>query len=170
MMIGTSDEGGTVDFTVRYEPAPDEVARALHQGLKRQLTAVYRTLPSVLVVAGIVCILADAVIMGAGMVVAAVAAPFAATRTLRRIARRQLTYMCMPTTIRVTSDGYECRADQYTTTMQWSMFRQIVTTPEFWLFFINKQFAAFLPKQAFDSAQQAELDAFFTARQNAGAL
>lgn len=75
----------------------------------------------------------------------------------------------MSTTLRVTSDGYECRTDQYTTTMRWSMFREIVTTQEFWLFFVNRQFAAFLPNNAFDSEQQAELGAFLAARQRAGA-
>jgi hypothetical protein len=107
--------------------------------------------------------------MGIGMLVAAVVAPFAATWSIRRIARRQLTYLCVPTTLQVTSDGYECRTDQYTTTVQWSMFRQVVTTPEFWLFFVNRQFAAFLPKRAFDSEQQVELGGFLAARQNAEA-
>ncbi|MFI9846431.1 YcxB family protein [Nonomuraea sp. NPDC051941] len=158
-----------MDFTIRYEPAPDEVARALRQGLKRQLTAVYRFLPSVLVVAGLACIWADAVFVGVGMLVAAVVAPFAATLAIRRLAARQLAYMCVPTTIRVTSEGYECRTEQYSTTMQWSMFGQVVTTPEFWLFFVNRQLAAFLPKRAFNSEQQAELIDFLAARQNAGA-
>ncbi|MEV6031325.1 YcxB family protein [Nonomuraea sp. NPDC052116] len=158
-----------MDFTIRYEPAPDEVARALRQSLKRQLTAVYRFLPSVLVVAGLTCIWADAVFVGAGMLVAAAVAPFAATRAIRRLTARQLAYMCVPTTIRVTSEGYECRTEQYSTTMQWSMFGQVVTTPEFWLFFVNRQPAAFLPKRAFNSEQQAELIDFLAARQNAGA-
>ncbi|MCG5217372.1 YcxB family protein [Streptosporangium soli] len=158
-----------MDFTIRYEPAPDEVARALRQGLKRQLITVYRILPSVLVVAGLACIWADAVFMGVGMLVAAIVAPFVATWAIRRIATRQLAYMCVPTTIRVTNDGYECRTDQYSTTMQWSMFGQVATTQEFWLFFVSRQPAAFLPKCAFDSEQQAELSDFLAARQNAEA-
>ncbi|GAA3535521.1 hypothetical protein GCM10022419_013890 [Nonomuraea rosea] len=158
-----------MDFTIRYEPAPDEVARALRQGLKRQLVMVYRILPSVLVVAGLACMWADSVFLGVGMLVAAVVAPFVATWMIRRIAARQLTYMCVPTTIRVTNDGYECRTDQYSTTMQWSMFGEVATTPEFWLFLVNRQPAAFLPKRAFNSEQQAELSAFLTARQDAEA-
>ena len=167
-MTGTSGKGGMVDFTVRYEPTSDEVARALHQGLKRQLATIYRVLPAVLVVAGLVCILADAAIMGVGMLVAAVAAPLAGTWMLRRTARRQLTYLCAPTTLRVTGDGYECRTDQYATTMQWSIFTRVTTTAEFWLFFTNGQLVAFLPKRAFDSEQQAALCDFLTARQHAG--
>lgn len=54
MMIGNSGEGGKVDFTGRYEPAPDEVARALHQGLRRQLKTLFGILIAVLVVAGVV--------------------------------------------------------------------------------------------------------------------
>ncbi|MEV0616458.1 YcxB family protein [Nonomuraea sp. NPDC050404] len=158
-----------MDFTIRYEPAPDEVVRALRQSLKRQLVMVYRILPSVLVVSGLACIWADAVFLGVGMLVAALVAPSVATWALRRIAARQLTYMCVPTTIRVTNDGYECRTDQYSTTMQWSMFGEVATTPEFWLFFVNRQPAAFLPKRAFDSEQQAELNAFLAARHNADA-
>ena len=87
---------------------------------------------------------------------------------IRRTARRQLTYICVPTTIRVTDDGYECRTDQSATTVQWSMFGRIVDTPESWLFFVNGQWNGLLPRCAFDSAQQAELDAFFAARRNAG--
>jgi len=167
-MTGISGKGGMVDFTVRYEPTSDEVARALHQGLKRQLTTVYRILPSVLVVAGLVCILADTVIMGVGMLVAAVVAPLPGAWAFRRTARRQHTYLCAPTTLRVTGDGYECRTDQYTTTMQWSMFTRVTTTAEFWLFFANGQLMAFLPKRAFDSEQQTTLGDFLTARQHAG--
>jgi hypothetical protein len=41
--------------------------------------------------------------------------------------------------------------------MQWSVFQEVVDTPEVWLFFTNRQFAAFLPKSAFDSDQRAGL-------------
>ncbi|MEU8802124.1 YcxB family protein [Spirillospora sp. NPDC048819] len=156
-----------MDITIQYEVSPDEVARALHRGLKRQLRTVYLVLPAVLVVAGAVCFLADAVIISVGMLVAAVAAPMAATWAIRRLARRQLTYLCVPTTVRVTGEGYETRTDQSTTMMKWSMFSRVETTPEFWLFFINRQIAAFLPKNAFDAEQQAELGGFLAARENA---
>jgi hypothetical protein len=49
------------------------------------------------------------------------------------------------------------------------MFSQVVSTPEFWLFFVNRQFTGFLPKRAFDSEQQSELGDLFTARRIAGA-
>lgn len=167
-MVNTSDEGGMVDFAVRYEPTPDEVARALKQGFRRQLKATYRVLPPVLIVSGLVCILVGNVSLGVGMLVGAVVFPLIATWSIGRTAKRQLTYLCVPTTLRMTSDGYECRTDQSTTTMQWSLFGRVETTPEFWLFFVNKQCAGFLPRRAFDSEQQAELDGFFAARQNAG--
>ncbi|MFJ2028141.1 YcxB family protein [Streptosporangium sp. NPDC087985] len=168
-MVTTSDEGGMVDFTVRYEPTPDEVTRALQQGFKRQLKVTYLALPSVLIASGLICILVDAVGMGIGMLVGAVVFPLVLTRSIRRTAKRQLTYLCVPTTLRVTSDGYEYRTDQSTTTVRWSLFGRVVTTPEFWLFFVNKQCTGFLPRRAFDSEQQTELDGFFAARQNAGA-
>ncbi|MGP4027884.1 YcxB family protein [Actinomadura sp. 3N407] len=156
-----------MNITIKYEVSPDEVARALQLGIKRQLRAVYLVLPSVLVAAGIACFLIDAVILGIGMLVAAVAAPMAATRAVRRLATRQLTYLCVPTTVRVTDEGYESRTDQSTTMMKWSMFSRVETTPEFWLFFINRQIAAFLPKNAFDGEQQAELGGFLAAWENA---
>ncbi|MFG2086459.1 MULTISPECIES: YcxB family protein [unclassified Spirillospora] len=162
-----------MDITIRYEPSTDEVARALRLGLKRQLRVVYLVvLPTVLVAAGLVCFLIGDVFIGVGMLVAAAAAPIAAiaaTRAIRRLAARQLTYLCVPTTLHVTDDGYETRTDQYTVKMTWSMFSRVETTPEFWLFFINRQIAAFLPKNAFDGEQQAELGGFFAAWENAKA-
>lgn len=156
-----------MDITIQYELTPDEAARALHRGLRRQLRSVYVVLPAVLVVAGVVCILLDSVILGAGMLVAAVAAPMAGTWAVRRLARRQLAYLCVPTTVRVTGEGYETRTDQSATTMKWSMFSRVETTPEFWLLFIDRQIAAFLPKNAFDAEQQAEIGGFLAARESA---
>jgi hypothetical protein len=149
-----------MDFTVTYEPTPDEVARALRLGVRRQLRVFYWALPAVLVVAGAVCVLVDSTSMGIAMLVAAVVAPFAGGWSIRRLARKQLGHMCVPTVLRFTSEGYEYRTEQSATSLQWSLFSQVMAGPEFWLFFINKQFAAFLPRRAFDPAQQAELDAF----------
>ncbi|WP_106399511.1 YcxB family protein [Actinocorallia populi] len=157
-----------VDFTVRYQPTPDDVVRAAQHGLKRQLRTVRLVLPAVLVASGTVCVLVGAVSTGVGMFAGAVVAPFAMSWGVRRTARRQLTYICVPTTIRVTDDGYECRTDQSATTVRWSMFGQIVSTPESWLFFVDGHWNGFLPRCAFDGGQQAELDDFFAARRNAG--
>lgn len=168
MMIATSDKGGTVDFTVRYEPSPDEVARALDQGLTRQLRTLYVALPVALAGAGVACLLAGAVGLGVGLMVGAVAFPPALKWTARRMARRQLAYICVPTTLRVADDGYACVTDQSTTTVQWSMFTRIDGTPEFWLFFIGNQWSGFLPRRAFDGEQQAALDGLFAAREPAG--
>ncbi|GAA0576276.1 YcxB family protein [Actinomadura livida] len=158
-----------MDITLQYEATPEEVARALHLGLRRQLRGVYIVLPAVLVVAAAGCFLGGSAIMGAGMLIAAVAAPMAATRAVRRLAMKQLTYLCVPTTVHVTDDGYETRTDQSTTAMKWSMFSRVEATPEFWLLYINRQIAGFLPKNAFDAAQRAALDAFFAAREDAKA-
>lgn len=157
-----------MDFTVEYGPTPDEVARALQQGSKQQLKVAYVVLPSVLSVSGLVCILVDAVGMGVGMLVGAVTFPFVMVWSLRRIAKRQLTHLCVPTVLRMTDDGYEYRTDQTTTTMRWSLFGRVVTGPEFWLFFVNRQCVAFLPRRAFNSEQQAEFDRFLASRQNPG--
>ncbi|WP_425465646.1 YcxB family protein [Nonomuraea turkmeniaca] len=81
------------------------------------------------------------------------------TWSVRRMAKRQLTYLCVPTTLHITGDGYECHTEQVTTTLRWSFFSDVVTGPEFWLLFVNKQPAAFLPRRAFTPEQQADLDA-----------
>ncbi|MFB9679160.1 YcxB family protein [Streptosporangium vulgare] len=155
-----------VDFTTTYEPTPDEVARALGQGVRQQLKIAYLVLPSVLIVSGLVCVLVDALYMGAVMLLVAVVFPLALTWSIRRTGRRRLTYLCVPTTLRLTDDGYEARSDHFTTTMQWSLFGRIVTGPEFWLFFVNKQFTGFLPRRALSGEQQAEFDDFLASRQN----
>ncbi|MBB6347044.1 YcxB family protein [Nonomuraea muscovyensis] len=164
MMIVASDEGGTVDITVRYELSPDEVARALQQGLNRQLRTLFVALPAAFTVSGAGCLLAGATGLGAGLLAGAVVFPFALMWSARRMARRQLAYLCVPTTLRVTDDGYECATDQSTTTVRWSMFARIVGTPEFWLFFIGRQWTGFLPRRAFDGEQQDALDRFFAGR------
>lgn len=69
----------------------------------------------------------------------------------------------------MTSDGYEVRTEQHTTAMKWSMFSEVVATPEFWLFYTGKLLMAFLPKAAFDDEQRAELDAFLAVHQKAQA-
>ncbi|WP_344865881.1 YcxB family protein [Planomonospora alba] len=71
-----------------------------------------------------------------------------------------------PTALRVTDDGYEARTGHSTTTMRWSLFGRITTGPEFWLFFVNRQFTGFLPRRAFGTGQQAESDGFLASRQN----
>ncbi|WP_433436118.1 YcxB family protein [Nonomuraea sp. CA-141351] len=157
-----------VDFTVRYEPTPDEVARALGQGVRQQLKIAYRALPVVLVVSGLVCILLDATSIGIGMLIGAVVFPLVLTWSIRRTGKRQLAYLCVPTTLRITDEGYEFRTDQSTTTVQWSLFGRIVTGTEFWLFFVGRQFMGFLPRRAFSSEQQAELDGLLASRQRAG--
>ncbi|MEU6424254.1 YcxB family protein [Microbispora sp. NPDC046973] len=157
-----------VDFTVRYEPTPDEMARALGQGLRQQLKVVYLALPPVLILSGLVCILVGGTYPGIGMLVGAVVFPLVLTWSIRRTGRRQLAHLCVPTTIRVSDDGYECRTEQSTTAMRWALFGRITTGTEFWLFFVNRQFTGFLPRRAFTSEQQAEFDNFLASRQNAG--
>ncbi|MEU6039828.1 YcxB family protein [Actinomadura sp. NPDC047616] len=154
-----------MDFTVDYQPSPDEVTRALGLGVNRQLRAFRLGLPAVLVLLGGACLLGDGASLGIGMFAGAVVAPFALGWAIRRMARRQVAYLCLPATVHVTSDGYEVRTDQSTTSMRWSLFGRIDSTPEFWLLFINRQFAAFLPKRAFDDDQRRELESLFAARQ-----
>ncbi|WP_433466804.1 YcxB family protein [Spirillospora sp. CA-128828] len=155
-----------MDITVEYQPTADEVVRAFSQGLRRQLAALYAVLVSVLVAGALVLFVTGNVTMAIALLVSSVLGPLAGNWWLRRRARTQLAFLCVPTTVRVTDDGYECRTDQSTTAMRWSMFSTVVTTPEFWLLFVNKQPAAFLPKSAFDARQQAEIDGFLTARKS----
>ncbi|MFB4276455.1 YcxB family protein [Nonomuraea sp. MTCD27] len=158
-----------MDFTVQYDPTPDEVVRAFEQGAKRQLRFFYRLLPSILVIAGVVCVLTGGRALGVGMFAGAVAFPFVLNWSIRRMSRRQVAYLCVPTTLHLTGDGYECRTEQITTTMRWSFFTEVVTGPEFWLLIVNKQPAAFLPRRAFTPEQQAELEAVLSATGKTGA-
>lgn len=156
-----------MDFTLSYEPTPSEVGRACHEGLMRQLKPFYVVLVLVLVAGGVICVLVGVISVGIGMLAAAVVVPLTGPLVIRRLVARRLGFLCVPTTVRVTGDGYEVRTEQHTTSMKWSMVDQVVTTPEFWLLYTNKLFTAYLPKAAFDDEQQAELEAFFAARQNA---
>ncbi|MFA1548755.1 YcxB family protein [Actinomadura chokoriensis] len=153
-----------MDITVRYEPAPEEVVRAVQRGLRGQLAALYAVLVSVLVAGAVVLFLLGDPTMAIALLVASVLGPLAGSWWLRRRLRKQLAFLSVPTTVRVMDDGYECRTDESTTAMRWSMFSDVVTTPEFWLLFVNKQPVAFLPKAAFDAAQQAEIAGFLAAR------
>lgn len=157
-----------MDITVRYEPTEDEVVRAFSQGLRRQLTAMYAVLVAVLVAGAAVMFATGNTAMGIGMLVASVLGPLAGNWWLRKRARRTLSFLCVPTTVRVTDDAYECRTEESTTTMRWTMFSNVISTQEFWLLFVNKQPAAFLPKAAFDGPQQAEIDGFLAARGSVG--
>lgn len=157
----------TMDFTISYQPTPDDVSRALQQGVMRQLKLVSLAVPLVLAASGLACLAVGAVGLGAGMLAGAVAFPLVLSMVIRRMAKRQLTYFCVPTTLRVTGDGYETRTDQSTTATRWSLFSRIETTPEFWLFFVNRQFTGFLPRRAFSDGQQAELDGLFAVRKEA---
>jgi fatty acid desaturase len=155
-----------VDFTVDYQPSREEVAQALQQGVKLQFRVLFTVLIAVLAVCGLICVLLDGVGLGIAMFIGAAVSPFVMSWSLRHTGRRQLAFLCVPTTLHLTSDGYEVRTDQSTTTTRWSLFTRVVPTPQFWLFFVNRQFTGFLPRRAFTREQEAELDAFFAARQN----
>ncbi|MGI5287813.1 YcxB family protein [Nonomuraea polychroma] len=155
-----------MDFTVRYRPSQEEVARALQQGVKLQLRVLLTTLIAVLVVCGLLLVLIGSVTIGIAMFIGAVVFPVVMSWSLHRTGRRRLAFLCVPTTLHLTGDGYKAETDQHTTATRWSLFSRIVTTPEFWLFFVNRQFTGFLPRRAFTHEQQTELDALFTARQN----
>ncbi|GAA2306831.1 hypothetical protein GCM10010402_78090 [Actinomadura luteofluorescens] len=163
-MIHTHSEGGNVDISVKYQPTEDEVSRAFTEGFKRQLTVLYAVLVIVLLGGAAYRFAAGDPGMGIGALVAAVLSPLVGTWWLRRRARRMLSFLCVPTTVRVTDSGYDCRTDESTTAMRWTMFSHVYPTPEFWLLYVNDQPAAFLPRAAFDAAQQAEIDAFLAAR------
>ncbi|SEG80107.1 YcxB-like protein [Nonomuraea solani] len=154
-----------MDFTVDYRPTPDEVMRAFEQALKRRLKVFLWLLPTLPAALGIISLLlSTSSAVGIGLLVTAALTPFVATWSLRRTARPQIDHLCVPGTLHMTDDHYEWRTEQVTTTMRWSLFDEIVTGPEFWLLFIKRQPAAFLPRRAFSPEQQAELDARLSAR------
>lgn len=153
-----------MDITVRYEPTTDEVVHAFSQGFRRQLTILYAVLAAALVVGAAFRFVSGDPAMGIGMLVASVLSPVAGTWWLRRRARRLLSFLCVPTTVRVTDSGYDCRTEESTTTMRWTMFSHVFPTPEFWLLYVNNQPVAFLPRAAFDAAQQSEIEGFLAAR------
>ncbi|MEV0668420.1 YcxB family protein [Actinomadura luteofluorescens] len=153
-----------MDISVEYQPTQDEVTRAFTEGFKRQLTVLYTVLVIVLLGGAAYRFAAGDPGMGIGALAAAVLSPVVGTWWLRRRARRMLAFLCVPTTVRVTDSGYECLTEESTTAMRWTMFSHVFPTPEFWLLYVNNQPAAFLPKAAFDAAQQSEIDAFLAAR------
>ncbi|MQA98595.1 MAG: hypothetical protein GEV11_29910 [Streptosporangiales bacterium] len=148
-----------MDFTVSYRPSPDEVARALSHGVFRQLRTFRIVLMAVLAAGGVICLLAGAMSMGIARFAGVVVVPLVLPWAVRRAARSQGAYLCVPTTLHVTDDGYECLAEQYNLSLRWSVLDRIETTPEFWLFFTGGRLTAFLPRRAFDAAQGAALDA-----------
>ncbi|MEV1173761.1 YcxB family protein [Nonomuraea sp. NPDC049784] len=147
-----------MDIKASCELTPDEVIRAFKAGSKRRLLFMYLALPLVLTVWGFASFLFDDPALGVGLIAGAIAFPLVLRFLVRRNITRQLKHFCLPSTIRVTDDGYEHHTDQYNTTMRWSMFERTITGPEFWLFYVNKQCVAFLPRRAFDATQQAEID------------
>jgi len=147
-----------VDFTVEYRPSPDEVTRAFRRGLRHQIRLVSWGLPAVLLAAAAVCMSLGAVASGVSLAAGAVAAPIASRWAYRRLFRRMADLLSVPATLRVTGDGYEVRTELSTATTRWAMFGRVESTPEFWLFYRNRFFVAFLPRAAFDEAQQARID------------
>lgn len=156
-----------MDITVEYEPAPDEVARAFQRGLRSQLNAIYAVVASVLVAGAVVCFAVGNAGLAIALLVGSVLGPLAGSFWLRRRVRHQFAFLCVPTTVRITDDGYECRTDVSRTMMRWSMFSKVMTTEEFWLLYQSRYPAAFLPKIAFDAAQQAEISGLLSARLSA---
>jgi small-conductance mechanosensitive channel len=158
------DKGSVVDITVNYQPAPDEVARAFRRGLRSQLNAIYAVTASVLIAGAVVCFAVGDAGLGIALLVASVLGPLAGTWWLRRRVGHQFAFLCVPTTVRITDDGYECRTDASTTMMRWSMFSKVTTTEEFWLLYQSGYPAAFLAKAAFDAAQQTHIDGLLNTR------
>ncbi|MGH3241092.1 MAG: YcxB family protein [Spirillospora sp.] len=151
---------GDGGITVSYEPAPDEAARAFFLGLRRQLAVTYAAVVVFLVGGTIACFAAGMAWLGVALLVSTAAAPFGSAWWLRRRLRKMLAHLCVPTTIRLTADGYEYQTEKSATVMRWSMFSNVLTTPDFWLLYLNRQPAAFLPKSAFDAEQQAQITGF----------
>jgi hypothetical protein len=157
-----------VDFTVEYRPSPDELTRAFRRGYRRQRRMLTWGLPAVCLAGAAVCALVGAVAYSVGLVAGAIVAPFASEWAYRRLFRRIAGLLCVPATVRVTGDGYEIRTELSTTWVRWAMFGRVESTPEFWLLYGNRLFAAFLPRAAFDEAQQAEIDNILASRSVAG--
>jgi YcxB-like protein len=160
----TRQGGTTVNFTVEYQPSQDELARALQQGIRRQFKVLVPAAMAVLAGCGLLMLAIGYMGLGLGMLVAALVFPLVMTWSVRRTGSRRLAYLCVPTTFTMTGDGYETRTADSATTIRWSMFSQVIPTQEFWLFFIGKQFAGFLPRRAFTPGQQAELDTLFATK------
>lgn len=157
-----------MDFTVNWQPGPDEVMRAAYLGAKRQ-SRVHLVLPAVMVAVGLLYLRVGIIPLSIGLFAGAAVVPLALRWAVRRAVRRRLGYLRRPAIIHVTSDGYEARTDQITVAMRWSMFDRIDSTPDFWLLFVNKRFAACLPKRVFDDEQRRQLESLFAARQKTAA-
>ncbi|MFI0483909.1 YcxB family protein [Actinomadura sp. 9N215] len=158
---------GDGGITVSYEPTPDEAARAYCHGLNEQLAGPYALKALFLIGAAVFCFSVEYPWLGAAMLVLAVAVPLGSAWSLRLRLRKLAVYMCVPTTMRLTADGCEYRTDLTTSTTSWSLFSEIKSTREFWLFYLGGHPATFIPKSAFDAEQQAQVNGFFAARAHA---
>lgn len=155
-----------MDITVTYQLTPDEGARAVGLNLRRRLIPARVVVPALLVLLGFFGVLLEAVSVGVGLGMFAAAAifPVVLTWNLKRNLRRSVAHLCEPLTIRVTDDGYECAAATFTQSMRWAKFDRVERTKEFWLFYRENEFVAFLPLAAFDETQRAEVWDLLTRR------
>ncbi len=153
-----------MDITANYELTPGECRRAL-----RAIGGWRRILDTWIVTIGVMCgaIYASMRWRHDGFVVTSilfviVAAPILIwihVRSVRREARR----MCVPVTVRLTSEAVEIQVPKIFQTLLWSAFLTTVTTSEFWLLYVKKRYAAIVPRRAFSAAEQAEIDGFLRA-------
>ena len=149
---------------MEYRLSPAEVTRAFKRGMRRQIRLVRWGMPAILLAGAAICASVHVVAASAGLAAGAVAAPIAAAWAYRRLFSRMAALLCAPATVRVTGDEYEVRTELSTVTVRWAMFGRVESTPEFWLLYRGRSFAAFLPRAAFDDAQQAGIDSIIASR------
>lgn len=149
---------------MEYQLSPGEVTRAFKRGLRRGIRLLRWGMPAFLLAAAAICASVGAYAATAGMTAGAIAGPIAGAWAYRRLFRRMAVLLRAPATLRVTGDGYEVRTELSTVALQWAIFGRVESTPEFWLFYRGRLFAAFLPRAAFDDAQQAAIDNIVASR------
>ncbi|MFI0409889.1 YcxB family protein [Actinomadura sp. 3N508] len=149
---------GDGGITVSYEPTPDEALRAHFYGLKEGLLSTYIVVAGALVIAAFYCFYIErpeAVVVTLAL---AVAVPIAAISSARGNLRSATAHMCVPTTLRLTADGLECRTDRFTITMLWSAYSNVENAREFWVLYVGGFPSGFILKRAYNAEQLAQIE------------
>jgi hypothetical protein len=152
-----------MDISVEYQLTREELKRALGAIAGGRLRLAAWILMPLLVALGVVNVVTgDAGLGGVLIVYGLIFAPLLTFKVVRTT-NLQAREMCVPSAVRLTSEGYEVQTAQLTAMRQWSSFVKTVATPEFWLLYTNKQCAVIVPKRAFNPAQQTEINNFLQA-------
>ncbi|GAA5041261.1 hypothetical protein HNP84_002390 [Thermocatellispora tengchongensis] len=150
-----------MDIRAEYELSNAELNRAIRLVVGHRKLALFYGVAAFALVAGGLCYGPfDRPLYAAMFLPLGAALAIAATLLVPMSARQVRAQVCLPTRAHLTDEHAEFVTDAHTSTIRWPTFVKAVTGPEFWLFYLNRNSAAILPRRAFGPAEQAEIDAF----------